>query len=121
MAILVGPLMPKTRSTKKKLQERNIPMIWNFPEDLLSGYATNILVQAGEQELFVSFFEIQHPILLKPDDINTVESVKAECFAKIIVTPERLATFIPVLQQQLDAFNTKRSKAGSEKSKSNVK
>lgn len=86
-------------------------MIWNFPDDLLSGYATNILVQTGEQELFVSFFELQHPVILAPEDANKLESVKAECIAKIIVTPERLAAFIVVLQQQLDAYNAKKASA----------
>ncbi len=92
-------------------------MVWNFPDDLLSGYATNILVQVGEQEFFISFFEVQHPVLLEPEDVTKLESVKAECIAKIIVTPERLTAFIKVLQEQLDAYNAK--KAGAQKSKPN--
>jgi hypothetical protein len=108
--------MPKPRTAKKKSQERVIPMVWNFPDDLLSGYATNMLVQTGEQELFISFFELQPPVLLTPEDATRLESVKAECIAKIIVTPERLTVFIEVLQKQLDAYNAK--KAGAQKSKS---
>ena len=103
--------MPKTRSTKKKSQERAIPMVWNFPDDLLSGYATNILVQAGDQELYVSFFEIQHPVLLAAEDVSKLESVNAVCIAKVVVTPERLASFIEVMQKQLEAFNAKKAKA----------
>ncbi len=102
--------MPKTPKTKKKPQERNIPMVWKLPDDLLSGYATNMLVQTGEQELFISFFEIQHPVMLVPEDINKLESVNLECIAKIVITPERLATFIEVLQKQLAAFNEKKLK-----------
>ena len=109
--------MPKTRAAKKKTQERVIPMVWNFPDDLLSGYATNMLVQAGEQELFISFFELQQPVLLAPEDAAKLESVKAECIAKIIVTPERLTAFIEVLQKQLDAYKLKKARA--QKSKSN--
>jgi Protein of unknown function (DUF3467) len=112
--------MPKTmpkKQVRKKPQERVIPTVWNFPEDLLSGYATNMLVQTGEQELFVSFFELQQPVLLVPEDAEKLESVKAECIARIIVTPERLVGFIEVLQKQLDAYNAK--KAAAEKSKSN--
>lgn len=77
----------------------------------MGDYATNILVQTGEQELFISFFQIHHPVLLAPEDINKVESVTAQCVAKVIVTPERLATFIDVLQKQLEAFNTKKAQA----------
>ena len=86
-------------------------MIWDFSEDLVGDYATNVLVQTGEQELFISFFQIHHPVLLAPADVNKVESVTAQCVAKVIVTPERLATFIEVLQKQLDAFNAKKSQA----------
>ena len=86
-------------------------MVWNFPDDLLSGYATDILVQTGDQELYVSFFEIQHPVLLAPEDVKKLESVNAECIAKIVVTPERLANFIEVLQKQLVAFNAKKAAA----------
>ncbi len=103
--------MPKTRNTKKKLQERVVPTVWNVPDDLLSGYATNMLVQIGEQELYISFFELQQPVLLAPEDITRLESVHAECIARIVVTPERLTGFIDVLQKQLDAFKAKKAKA----------
>jgi hypothetical protein len=101
--------MPKPRTKKKKARE--IPVIWNFPEELLSGYATNIIVQAGEQELYLSFFEARPPVLLSPEDVKKLESVTAEFIATIIVTPERLAKFIQVLQQQLEAFNKKKAAA----------
>ncbi len=102
--------MPKPR-TKKKAQERVIPVVWNFPEESLSGYATNLLVQTGEQELYISFFEARPPILFVPEDFEKLESVTAECIAQIIVTPERLAKFIEALQQQLDLFNKKKAAA----------
>jgi hypothetical protein len=107
----------KKPPTKAKSKERVIPLIWNYPEDLISGYATNILVQNGEQELYVSFFEAQPPILLSPEDADKLESVKAECFARIIITPDRLAKFIEVLKKQLDVFNAKKAAEKSSGSK----
>lgn len=86
-------------------------MVWNFPEEALSRYATNLLVQTGEQELYLSFFEARPPVLLAPKDLEALESVTAECIAQIIVTPERLAKFIEALQQQLDVFNKKKAAA----------
>lgn len=104
--------MPKASAAKKKqTQERFVPTIWNFPDDLLSGYATNILVQLGDEELFVSFFELQHPVLLSPQDAKKLESVKAECIARIVVTPGRLSAFIDVLQKQLNIFKAKKAKS----------
>jgi hypothetical protein len=109
--------MPKKRATKKKPRKGTIPMVWNYPDDLWSGYATNIIVQAGEQELYVSFFEAPPPVILQEEDWQRLESVNAECFARIIVSPDRLAQFIEVLKQQLDTFNKKRAAQKSNGSK----
>lgn len=71
-----------------------------------------MLVQAAEQEFYLSFFEIQPPIILSPEDVGAIENVRAECIARIIITPERMAKFIEVMQQQLDNFNRKKDGKG---------
>ena len=101
--------MPKKSAKKAVLpDERQIPVNWTFPVDLVSGYATNMLVQSGESELYVSFFEVPPPVLFGPEDTKTLESVTAECIARIIISPDRLGKFIEVLQQQLKNFNQKK-------------
>lgn len=109
--------MPKARTKKKKPQDRVIPMVWDFPEDLWSGYATNILVQTGEEELYVSFFEARPPVILNKTDWEKVESVTAQCIARIVITPDRLAKFIDAMQQQLVAFNKKKAAKQSDGTK----
>ncbi len=106
--------MPKkraTKATKTKPQDRVIPITWSYPEDMVSSYATNMLVQNGDQELYVSFFEVPPPVLFNPEDAQKLESVNAECIARIIITPDRMAKFIEVLQQQLDTFKKKKKTA----------
>jgi hypothetical protein len=103
--------MPKSASAKKNTQERTVPTLWNIPDELLSGYATNILVQKGEEELYVSFFELRQPVLLTPEDAAKLESVTAECIARIVVTPKRLKAFVEVLQKQLESFESQKTKA----------
>jgi hypothetical protein len=71
-----------------------------------------MIVQAAEQEFYLSFFEIAPPVILGPADIGKIEEVRAECVARIIITPERMAKFIDVMQQQLDNFNRKKSGKG---------
>ena len=107
--------MPKKSTTKTASQERDIPVIWDFPEDLASEYVTNILVQPGEHEFFVSFFDIPPPVLLKPTDVEKLESVRAECIARLVIAPERMQSFIDVLQQQLDGYNKKKAELSSKK------
>jgi hypothetical protein len=104
--------MATKRSPKQKIQERAVPMEWDFPEDVGSAYATNMLVQATEQEFFVSFFETRPPVILKPEDIETIKSLRAECVARIIISPDRMAEFVKVLKQQLDNFNARKKSKG---------
>jgi hypothetical protein len=106
--------MSKKSSAKAAAKERQIPVKWDFPEDLVSGYATNMVVQVGEHELFVSFFETPPPFVLTPQDAETLESVRAECIARIVIAPERMPKFIEVLQKQLDLFNESKKAAAKE-------
>lgn len=104
--------MPKKRTpakTKAETEERRVPLVWSFPDDLVSGYATNMLVQSGDNELYVSFFESPPPVLFTPDDAKSLESVKAECIARIVISPDRMPKFIEALQKQLDGFNLKKA------------
>jgi len=87
-------------------------MLWDSTDDVFSVYATNILVQATEQEFYVSFFEARPPFIFVPEDIEKLESVRAECVARVIISPERMTAFLNVMQQQLDAFNRKKGKSG---------
>jgi Protein of unknown function (DUF3467) len=101
--------MAKRQSKIQIKQERQIPIIWDFPEDLVSGYATNMLVQVGEHELYVSFFETPPPVLLGQEDVTKLEGVRAECIARIIVAPERMTEFIEVLNKQLEVYQKKKA------------
>lgn len=111
--------MSKKPTNKPAAEEREISLVWNIPEDLISGYATNILVQIGEHEFFVSFFETLPPVVLKPQDVEKLENVNAECFARVVIAPDRMQSFIDVLQRQLDLFNEKKKAATKAKVKTN--
>jgi len=87
-------------------------VLWEIPEGLMSGYATNMLVQVSDQEFYLSFFEATPPIMFRPEDADKLEGVRAECIARIIVSPDRMAKFVDVMQQQLDTFNKKKKGTG---------
>jgi hypothetical protein len=95
-----------------KLEETHfaqVPLEWYVPEDLVSRYATNLVVQHSEHEFVISFFEIHPPLLLgTPEEIEAklkqIESVQAHCVARIIVAAERMPEFLQVLQHNLDRY-----------------
>ena len=101
---------------KKKIQ---IPIAWYYPEDLITRYSTNLLVQAAENEIILSFFEIIPPILLgSPDDIEAqleqTEAIKAKCVARIIVSGEKFPDFLKAMGSQLEKYQSSKEPGESE-------
>ena len=82
---------------------------WHFPEGLQSKYVNNVLVQPGQYELVISFFEVQQPILVgQPEEnkrmLEELGSIRAECVSKIIVSPEIIPTLISALESGLENY-----------------
>jgi hypothetical protein len=73
-----------------------------------------VLVQSGQFEIFISFFEAHVPPLLGQPEENKVKlerlgSIRAECVSKIIVSPEIVPTIISALQTGLENYRSTRS------------
>lgn len=83
----------------------NIPLKWYIPDNIITRFASNMIIQTIESEFKISFFEIKPEILLQPSEPPPKE-VRAECVASVIVTPERLPKFIDVLQRHLNRYNS---------------
>ncbi|GAC1342825.1 MAG: hypothetical protein NVSMB27_02120 [Ktedonobacteraceae bacterium] len=100
---------------QQQSDEITLSVDWHFPEGLQSRYANNVLVQTGQHEFVISFFEMQLPTLLgSPEDnkakLKEMEKIRAECVSKIIMTPELVQGFIDALQSELDRFSSQKSK-----------
>ena len=99
--------MPDETSNKRQVLSRPTPIDWYIPDDVQSRYATNFVVQPGPNEFMLSFFEIRPPIItgsveqLKAQ-MEKIESVKAICVARIIISREQLPDIIRILQSQLE-------------------
>lgn len=94
---------------KKQVDQVSLPVSFVTPDELKSTYATNLVVQHTEHEFIISFYEARPPILLgAPADVRaklqTVGEVKAVCVARVVVSPNRMADFIQVMQQNLATF-----------------
>lgn len=92
---------------KQTLHEKAVRVDWHFPDNLVSKYANNVSVQQGQYEFIISFFETQPPPLLGTPEENSaklmqLESVRAECVARMIVPPALVKQIIQALQTTLD-------------------
>jgi Protein of unknown function (DUF3467) len=86
---------------------------WHVPEGFQSRYANNTLVQAGQSEIIISFFEMQLPILLGTPEENKMKleetrKIHAECVSKVIVPPQLLPGLINALQTEYEKFQSQR-------------
>ena len=91
---------------KPKVQ---VPIEWHISENIDSKYATNLVIQHSEHEFIIDFFEMRRPLILgNPDQVREqwrkIESVRAECVAQIIVSPDRMQEFIDVMQADLNKY-----------------
>jgi hypothetical protein len=99
-------------NTEKEIlssHEINIPVDWHIPENFSSKYASNVLVQAGEYEFIISFFQTELPLLTGTTEENKAElerlgSIRAECVSRVIVHPELVPKIIQALQTTLDSY-----------------
>ena len=82
-----------------------IPLKWYIPDQIITRFASNMVVQTIENEFKISFFEIKPDIVLDPSNPLPKE-VRAECVTSVIVTADRLPKFIEALQKQLDNYNS---------------
>jgi len=118
---LLTPLIPMsrkkpTKAAAKNEPERNLPINWYVPEYLKSKYATNIIVQATENEFIISFYELPPPIILNPvEDLKNLDSVTAECVARIIVAGNKMPEFLDVLTRQVKAYQEKKAQEQAKK------
>jgi hypothetical protein len=85
---------------------RALPIEWQIPTDLVSHYATHIVVQRTEQEFTISFFEVRQPLLIGPPEqrqaeLENIHSVPAICVARIVISPARMPEFAKVMSDNL--------------------
>ena len=89
---------------------------WHIPEGAQSRYANNVLVQADQYEIIISFFEAQLPILLgQPEEnrrkLEELGSIRAELVSRIVVSPEILPVVIKALETGLENYRQAKEQA----------
>lgn len=86
-----------------------IPIHFNMPVGMPSVYATNMIIQASEHEVIISFFEAQPP-LFSDDDTNNIEvlqkvGIRADCVAKVTIAKNRISGFAKIIKNIADQIS----------------
>lgn len=96
----------KEKTTKKAeavIEGVQLPLKFIVPENIITRYANNVVVQLLENEFKISFFETNPEIKFNRNDIKQKE-VETKCVASIIMSPAKLPSFIGALLQQKDLY-----------------
>lgn len=86
--------------------QAGIPIEWNLPESLITPFATNTVVQAGDNVVKIFFFQVKPPLRIDKSE-PPPSKVRADCVASVIMTPDKLPKIIKILQDQYDKYITK--------------
>jgi len=91
---------------------------WNISDDIITRFATNMVVQTIENEFKVSFFELKQDIVLREEDMKKMVkggTVRADCIASIIITPDRMHKFIEAMTTQLTKYESSKQDIKADK------
>lgn len=97
---------------------KQLSIDWQIPPNLVSRYATNIVVQSNESEFIISFFEAHPPIRLVSDDVAAqlaqIDKLPAECVARIIVPVPKMEGFLSALNDSYQLWINTFMETGNE-------
>ena len=98
-----------------EIELKQLPIKWNVPDTIITRFASNMIVQTIEDYFKISFFEMKPEIHLSAPSKPPTE-IKADCVASIIVTPDKFALIVKVLNRQLDNYQASQAQAKKETS-----
>lgn len=96
------------RKSKKDIVVELPPVVWNIPDNIITRFAGEVIVQVLENEFKISFFESK-PEIIFGGPSKLPKEIKFDCVASIIISPNKIPGFIDVLQQQLDLYAKRKS------------
>ncbi len=95
-----------------------LPVEWHVPDTIHNQYVHNVIVQPGQYEITLFFFETRIPPYIGSPEANREYllkqgSVRFECVSKMTVAPQLVPEIIKALQVGLENYNS--SKANEER------
>ncbi len=102
-----------SEAEQEEKHEITLSVDWRIPENIQGQYANNILVQAGQLEFNIFFFEMQQPLLSgSPEEnkakLEEMKSIPAHCVSKVVLSPELIPGLVNALQTEYEKYRSQR-------------
>lgn len=99
-----------------------IRVLWEVPAGFPTHYSTHLVVQHGEEDFTITFWDLRPPVLMgsleqKQQQVRALTEVRPTVLARIIVSPRRMREFTQVMQDNLKTFDETYAAAGAKETK----
>lgn len=96
-------------ANEEKTEPVQVKIHFRVPPRMPSVYAHHMLVQPGEFEIVLSFFEIVAPLVaedINPEQLKALQDagVVAECVARVTIAKDRFRLFTAAFQEAAKLF-----------------
>ncbi len=83
-----------------------------------SVYASHFFVQETPDEIILSFYEVNQPLITKDREKEMIDEIRitgitAECVARVVVAKHKFPSFLPPIQEIVDRITGKHENAGN--------
>ncbi|MBN1580541.1 MAG: DUF3467 domain-containing protein [Anaerolineae bacterium] len=90
-------------------QGKPVKVHWEIPPDTVAQYVNNFVVQHSDDTFFLSFWQIQQPIILgtpeeRKEQVDKIDSTNARFVTQIAMSPAQMAQLVKGLQENLEKY-----------------
>ncbi len=94
---------PRSADPKVKAVSLN----YVFPPDQALAYSNNVTVQGDGSVYFITFFQVQAPLILGPMEeqakiVDRLTTIDAKCVSRVVIPESLMPALIEVLQTNLE-------------------
>jgi hypothetical protein len=98
------PALPQGSPAPAPIEPIPVPIEWRVGSEVVTRFASNILVQCQEHETIIAFFELKVPFIVGPREqqvasIGALATIPADCVARIAIPTSRLQEVIDTMKQ----------------------
>lgn len=97
------------RRKKRKVieQGRVVPVKRYNSAGITIQYADDVVLQHTEQVFYLTFSQMQRPIILGEAEASQIKEVRCECVARLVVTPEQMKLIIDAFNKNFEKYVAK--------------
>src|SRR5690349_20945775 len=92
---------------KRRGDTKEVPLERLIPDDLHLEFADSVIVQHSENEFYITFLQVEHPLAITNAEIASIKKVTNKAVARVVITPKHMALLIEALRRNFKKYSEK--------------